>query len=255
MKSPSLIGVGQFSHCASGGVIHLVFADGESLLVGENERHKISRLQAADAASPPKLTSLTPKGLKLWKARVQSVQESTRLQAQDILALYAARNNIFREPCTADGPLFKEFEARFDYEPTQDQITCFSDVETDMVRRCIPMDRLVVGDVGFGKTEIAMRAIYRAVLNNRQVAFLAPTTVLASQHFRSLSKRMPGVRIDYLRGGSSQSQEGKNVREFLRNGTSQVVVGTHALLHKDVAFKKLELLIIDEEQVRLSTQL
>jgi len=118
-----------------------------------------------------------------------------------------------------------------------------------MVRRSIPMDRLVVGDVGFGKTEIAMRAIFRAVLNNRQVAFLAPTTVLAAQHYRSLLKRMPGVRVEYLRGGSSQSQEGRNVRESMRNGSSQVIVGTHALLHKDVTFKKLELLIIDEEQV------
>jgi len=136
----------------------------------------------------------------------------------------------------------------WNFEPTPDQVTCFNDVARDMIYRDTPMDRLVCGDVGFGKTEVALRAIYRAVLAGRQVALLAPTTVLAAQHFRTVCKRMPGTSVYHLRGGTTGTTEGKRMREAISNGSAQVVVGTHALLSKNVVFKKLELLVVDEEQ-------
>ena len=168
--------------------------------------------------------------------------------AQDILALYAARDAIKRAPCGPDSAAFKAFEAAWAFTPTVDQITCFDDVARDMLYRDTPMDRLVCGDVGFGKTEVALRAIYRAVLAGRQVALLAPTTVLAAQHFRTVCRRMPGVSVVHLRGGTTASIDGKLMRAAIKDGSAQVVVGTHALLSKNVVFKKLELLVVDEEQ-------
>jgi transcription-repair coupling factor (superfamily II helicase) len=200
---------------------------------------------------------------------VQGVKDDTKLLAQDILRLYAARNEVKREPCPPDGDLFRAFEAAFEFAPTPDQEQCFQEIASDMIGRVTPMDRLVCGDVGFGKTEVAMRAIYRAVLSNRQVAFLAPTTVLgwhptnihfnvlsnminfiplAAQHFRNLKKRMPGVSVEFLRGGTTQTTEGKRVREAMESGQAQVIIGTHALFNKKAVFKKLEFLVVDEEQ-------
>lgn len=148
--------------------LRIHFANSAEFIVDPADRDKVSRLKSADAAKPPKLTPLTEKGLALWTARVRKVQESTKAVAQDILALYAARNEFVREPCAPDNAPFQEFEARFEFMPTVDQQQCFDDVAYDMTRSRTPMDRLVCGDVGFGKTEIAMRAIFRAVQNNRQ---------------------------------------------------------------------------------------
>jgi len=250
----------------------LQFHGGAVHHVPPEERGKISRLKAADAAHPPKLTHLSALGQRRWFMRLESVRASTKQVAQGILRLYAERDEVIREPCSPDGDAFAKFEAAFPYAPTVDQQKCFEEVSRDMVHRQNPMDRLVcgespvppfslliyhaltdraplpAGDVGFGKTEVAFRAIYRAVLQGRQVALLAPTTVLAAQHFRTLQKRMPGVRVALLRGGSSQTPGGARARGMISNGEVQVVVGTHALLSKSVLFKKLELLVVDEEQ-------
>ncbi len=149
-------------------VIRLAFGNNAEYIVDPVDREKISRLKSSDAAKPPKLTPLTEKGRAAWKMRVDRVKESTKVIAQDILALYAARNQLTREPCVEDNEDFIAFEKQFDFVPTPDQQQCFNDVAYDMVCRRTPMDRLVCGDVGFGKTEIAMRAIFRAVQNKRQ---------------------------------------------------------------------------------------
>ena len=229
-------------------VIRLIFKGEAEYIVEPDERSMLSRLKAADAAQPPKLSALTDLGRRRWEAQIEKVRDRAKLAAEDFLALYVARGDLTREPCPVDGDQFRAFEATFKHDPTPDQVKCFADVERDMVHRRTPMDRLVCGDVGFGKTEVAMRAIYRAVLAGRQVALLAPTTVLAAQHFRTLSARMPDVNVVLLRGGTSQTKDGKVLREKIANGSAQVTIGTHALLGKGVSFYKLELLVIDEEQ-------
>ena len=148
--------------------LRLNFGNNAEFVVNPADRDKVSRLKSSDAAKPPKLTPLTEKGLAMWAARVKRVEESTKVIAQDILALYAARNEFVREPCAPDNDDFAAFEGMFEFEPTVDQKQCFDDVAHDMIGRQTPMDRLVCGDVGFGKTEIAMRAIFRAVQNKRQ---------------------------------------------------------------------------------------
>ncbi|KAJ1430859.1 P-loop containing nucleoside triphosphate hydrolase protein, partial [Ochromonadaceae sp. CCMP2298] len=160
----------------------------------------------------------------------------------------AVRNALHRTPCVPDDQEYAAFERRFGYTPTDDQATCFLQVAADMVNNTRPMDRLVCGDVGFGKTEVAMRAIYRAVRSNKQVALLAPTRVLAKQHERTLKERMPDVKyvIQLLRGGGKGGA--KEVKEALRLGECQIVIGTHALLQPSVDFNNLGLLVIDEEQ-------
>ena len=139
-----------------------------------------------------------------------------------------------------------KFDSNFTYVPTDDQIKCFEHIKHDMTSLTRPMDRLICGDVGFGKTEVAIRAIYRAVQAGRQVAVLAPTRVLALQHLRVLSLRMPEVNIKLLRGGGRS--DSKIVKSEITDGTCEVVVGTHALLQSTVQFSNLGLLVIDEEQ-------
>lgn len=229
-------------------VIELTFANSQRLILPASLRHKLSRIKAADTDKPPKLTRLDDNGRKLWQRQMQKARESAQDSAQDVLALYAARGAIRREPCLPDNDRVRTFEKSFGYEPTPDQLRCFDDVRADMVRRWTPMDRLICGDVGFGKTEIALRAIYRTVVNGRQVALLTPTVVLAAQHYRTLLKRMPDLRVSLLRGGSTQTRDGIQMRQRIANGTIDVVVGTHALLGKSVSFDKLGLLVVDEEQ-------
>lgn len=140
--------------------------------------------------------------------------------AVNLIYINSLRNNIHRPPCMPDSLLYSEFESRFPFAPTADQLISFADISYDMVNRTRPMDRLICGDVGFGKTEVAIRAIYRAVLNGRQVAFLAPTRVLAQQHARSLSNRLPGVVVKLLRGGGGA--EANTTKRELMDGTCQV---------------------------------
>ena len=208
-----------------------------------------------------------------WNKRKSTVEEGSKSLAVNLLKMMAIRNSLHRTPCSRQPELYAEFERNFTYTPTVDQLVCFADIERDMVNNTRPMDRLICGDVGFGKTEVAMRgtplflflsalifftlshlsklfttfeAIYRAVLSGRQVALLAPTRVLALQHLRVLKTRMPQVNVQLLRGGGKGDALG--VKKSLKSGDCQVVVGTHALLSPSVSFDNLGLLIIDEEQ-------
>eukprot|EP01036_Dinobryon_divergens_P029109 gene29108-38171_t len=192
------------------------------------------------------LSSLMEK--QRWVRRRNAAVEKSESLAMDLLNLMAVRNSIYRTPCKPDAsdPRYKQFEDRFAYSPTSDQLDCFKAIENDMVNSTRPMDRLICGDVGFGKTEVAMRAIYRAVLSGKQVALLAPTRVLAKQHERTLKARMPDINVQLLRGGGKG--DAKSVKAELLSGKCQVVVGTHALLQPTVSFSQLGLLVIDEEQ-------
>lgn len=182
-----------------------------------------------------------------WRRRKANVEESSKSQALNLARMMAIRNSYHRIPYLQNCPLYDEFESRFPYTPTPDQIACFNAIENDMANNTRPMDRLICGDVGFGKTEVAIRAIYRAVLSNRQAALLAPTRILAMQHARVLRKRMPEVNIQLLRGGGTSSSS-REIKDSLVDGTCQVVIGTHALLSPNISFNNLGLLIIDEEQ-------
>ncbi|KAL1520573.1 hypothetical protein AB1Y20_022149 [Prymnesium parvum] len=186
---------------------------------------------------------------KTWQNRKAKAAKNVMKVASELLRLYAERQELSRPPCPADGAEMEEFARQFQYEPTADQLKCFRDVAADMCNSSRPMDRLVCGDVGFGKTEVAMRAVFRMVASGRQVAFLAPTTVLAAQHLRVLRARMPGVRIELISSiVKRKPQELRQVHEDISAGLVQVVVGTHALLSNKVAFRNLGLFVVDEEQ-------
>jgi len=232
-------------------VLEISYADG-IVHVPVDRAYRLSRYRAKDAVVKPKLSRVRGEA---WKKAKQRVEANTLELAQDVLALYATRETLQRQPFDPEKEdEVKKFGATFAFEPTPDQARCFEDVENDMVWRSRPMDRLVCGDVGFGKTEVAMRALYRAVANGRQAALLAPTGVLASQHFKNVVKRMgPGTpfnkNIALLRGGmSKRTKAGAELRKQILNGKVDVVVGTHSLISKDMVYKNLGLLCIDEEQ-------
>eukprot|EP00578_Thalassiosira_sp_NH16_P025194 CAMPEP_0181088902 /NCGR_PEP_ID=MMETSP1071-20121207/7024_1 /TAXON_ID=35127 /ORGANISM="Thalassiosira sp., Strain NH16" /LENGTH=1213 /DNA_ID=CAMNT_0023170829 /DNA_START=225 /DNA_END=3863 /DNA_ORIENTATION=- len=214
--------------------------------------YRLSRYRAGDAAIKPRLSRV--KG-EAWSKAKQKVEVSTVQMAQDVLALYATRETLNRPPFNPgkEGDV-KHFSKSFQFEPTPDQTKCFEDVENDMVWRSRPMDRLICGDVGFGKTEVAMRALFRAVANGRQAALLAPTGVLAAQHYKNVVKRM-GEDTDHkfnialLRGGMGKNtKKGRELRAAISSGEVDIVVGTHALLSRGMSFHDLGLLTVDEEQ-------
>ncbi|CAM9517224.1 unnamed protein product, partial [Discosporangium mesarthrocarpum] len=296
---------------------------------------KLTRFRGADM-NTVKLSSVQDRSA--WTRRKNKVKDRVKKQAMGVIELYAKRARMVREPCLPDGPDMEEFCSAFKYTPTADQLRCLEEIEQDMVWRKSPMDRLLCGDVGFGKTEVALRAMYRpspgwrrggvangarqsgrrfpaektalladlpygfpcpgaseggipplsmsgsgelrpfcfcpscvveragglrseqrfwhidpsrllarAVRNNHQVALLAPTTILAVQHYRTLRGRMPdSVCVELLRGGNNAA--GRHIKERLRNGTTSVVVGTHSLLARKIEFQRLGLLVVDEEQ-------
>lgn len=215
--------------------------------------YRLSRYRAGDTVIKPKLSRV--KG-EAWMKAKQKVEVSTIQMAEDVLALYATRETLSRSPFDPSlESRVREFSKSFAFEPTPDQRKCFEDVENDMVWRSRPMDRLICGDVGFGKTEVAIRALFRSVANGRQAALLAPTGVLAAQHYKNIIKRMGegtehGFRIALLRGGMGKNtKKGRELRLSIFAGEVDIVVGTHALLSNGMAFKDLGLLTIDEEQV------
>jgi transcription-repair coupling factor (superfamily II helicase) len=182
-----------------------------------------------------------------WSRVKQRVKESVQKLARELLELYASRQTLPGYAFSQDAPWQREFEALFPYEETLDQLRAIEDVKRDM-EQPRPMDRLICGDVGYGKTEVAMRAAFKAVMDNKQVAVLVPTTVLAQQHFMTFSERFADfpIRVEML----SRFQTPKRKRlilEGLRRGTVDIVIGTHMLLQDDVKFKDLGLVIIDEE--------
>lgn len=183
-----------------------------------------------------------------WEKKKQRVAEAVEDLAQDMVVLQAKRNAMPGFACPPDTPLIKEFDDAFPYQPTPDQVTAIAACKGDL-ERARPMDRLICGDVGYGKTEVAMRAAFKAIAAGRQVAVLVPTTVLAEQHYRTFGERMAEfpVTVESLSRFKTKGEQTRTVRQ-LKDGTVDVVIGTHRLVSKDVQFKDLGLVIIDEEQ-------
>ena len=219
------------------------YADG-LLRVAADQLGSLGRYRAT-TEQPPHLNKM---GGTDWSKAKERAKKAVRKVALDLVKLYAERHQAAGFAYPSDGPWQGELEDSFPYEPTPDQLKAISDVKRDM-EQPQPMDRLVCGDVGFGKTEVAIRAIFKAVTAGKQVAMLAPTTVLAQQHWRSLSERFAPYPIKVsLLNRFRTSGERKQIQEGLGEGTVDVVVGTHQLLGKGTAFKQLGLLVVDEEQ-------
>jgi transcription-repair coupling factor (superfamily II helicase) len=224
--------------------IKVIYQDGDEIYVNVNSLYKISKYAGGDA-NPPKLSKL---GSGDWARKKAKTKSRIKELAFDLIALYAQRKAQNGFACESDSYLQQELEASFMYEDTPDQVKATEDVKRDMESR-IPMDRLVCGDVGFGKTEIAVRAAFKAAVNGKQVAMLVPTTILAIQHFHTFRDRLADfpVTVEFINRFKSAKEE-KDILERLEAGKIDILIGTHRIVGKDVKFKDLGLLIIDEEQ-------
>lgn len=224
--------------------LQLAYANNDILYVPVHHADRLSKWVGLDD-NPPTLHRV---GDRTWRAAKAQAQKAVREMAEELLALYAAREAIPGHSFTPDGEWQHELEASFPYQETEDQFRAIQEVKGDM-EKPRPMDRLICGDVGYGKTEVALRAAFKAAVDGKQVAVLAPTTILAQQHYTTFSERLRPfpVRVDLLSRFRSPRQQAETLRQ-LREGQVDVVVGTHRLLSEDVAFKDLGLLIIDEEQ-------
>ncbi|MGD8732604.1 MAG: transcription-repair coupling factor, partial [Anaerolineales bacterium] len=220
------------------------YTDGDQLFVPIHQADRISRYVGSDGASP-KLSRL---GSTEWERAKSRVREAVEEVAKDLLNLYATRQTIRGHSFSSDTPWQKELEASFAHRETSDQIDALREIKQDM-ERSRPMDRLICGDVGYGKTEVALRAAFKAVMDGKQVAILVPTTVLAQQHFQTFQRRLSAfpVEVEMLSRFRTRS-EAESIVERLHSGEIDIVIGTHRLLQPDVGFKDLGLLIIDEEQ-------
>ncbi|NJB81311.1 transcription-repair coupling factor [Wenyingzhuangia aestuarii] len=224
--------------------IKLIYGDADVLYISIHSLHKISKFTGKDGKEP-KVHKL---GSPAWKKAKQKAKTRVKQIAFDLIQLYAKRKNQIGFRYDPDSYLQHELEASFMYEDTPDQFTATQDVKSDM-ESDKPMDRLVCGDVGFGKTEVAIRAAFKAVDNGKQVAVLVPTTILAFQHFKSFKKRLEDlpVNINYLNRFKTAKQK-KIVLDDLASGRLDIVIGTHQLVSDKIKYKDLGLLIIDEEQ-------
>jgi transcription-repair coupling factor (superfamily II helicase) len=224
--------------------IKLIYGERDVLYLSIHSLHKITKFNGKDG-KPPKLYKL---GSKAWKTLKQKTKSRVKEIAFNLIKVYAKRKLEKGFQYQEDSYMQHELEASFVYEDTPDQISATADIKSDMESEQ-PMDRLICGDVGFGKTEVAIRAAFKAVDNGKQVAILVPTTILAYQHFRTLSKRLKDfpVTIDYLNRFRTTKQK-RETLEDLKNGKVDVIIGTHQLVNKTVKFKDLGLLIVDEEQ-------
>jgi len=222
----------------------LKYAAGDTLYVPTDQVDRVSRYIGAGEQKP----SLSRLGTQEWTRTKQRAKEATEEIARDLLNLYASREVITGFKFSRDTVWQHELEASFPYVETPDQVTVQQEIKADM-ERTKPMDRLVCGDVGYGKTEVALRAAFKAVMDGKQVAVLVPTTVLAQQHFVTFSERMKAfpVKVEVLSRFRSAKDQ-KRVLEGLTNGGVDICIGTHRLIQKDIKFKDLGLLIIDEEQ-------
>ncbi len=244
-------GIGKFAGLAKTEVngkiqesIRLVYRDNDSLLVSIHSLHRISKYKGKEGGEP-KINKL---GTGAWQQMKNRTKAKVKDIAKELIALYAQRRAEKGYAFSPDSYLQTELEASFIYEDTPDQGKATAAVKSDM-EKTIPMDRLVCGDVGFGKTEIAIRAAFKAVADSKQVAVLVPTTILALQHFKTFSERLCDfpVRIEYV----SRLKSTTEIKEILKEaaeGKVDILIGTHRLVSKDVKFKDLGLLIIDEEQ-------
>ena len=226
-------------------VLRIIYARGDKVDLSIHSLYKVSKYKRRDSEEPPKLSTL---GTGAWNRLKERTKRRIKDIARDLIRLYAARRRQRGFAFSGDTFMQHELEAGFLYEDTPDQTRATNDVKADM-ESPRPMDRLVCGDVGFGKTEVAVRAAFKAACDSKQTVVLVPTTVLAYQHYRTFSSRLKDfpVRVDYL----SRARSAKATREVLDDlaaGRIDIIIGTHKLLGKTVRFKDLGLLIIDEEQ-------
>ena len=224
--------------------ISLFYQGGDKLFLPMDQMALIHRYIASDDA-PVKINRLNT---QTWKNTKAKAKRSVEEMAEDLIRLYAKREDVAGYAFTEDQPWQKDFEGAFQYEETDGQLEATEEIKKDM-EEAKPMDRLLCADVGYGKTEVALRAAFKAVLDGKQVAFLVPTTILAQQHYNTMRERFANFPVDLAilsRFRSKKEQE--EDLERLRIGAVDIVVGTHRLLSKDVKFKDLGLLIIDEEQ-------
>lgn len=226
-------------------MIRLVYQHGDIADVSIHSLYKISKYRRAESGEAPRLSIL---GSGAWNKLKEKTKKRIKDIARDLIKLYAQRRHERGFAFSSDNYMQHELEASFLYEDTPDQLKSTQQVKHDM-ESPRPMDRLVCGDVGFGKTEVAIRAAFKAACDNKQVAVLVPTTVLAFQHYKTFSKRLQGlpVRVDYLSRARTTKQT-RQVTEDLAAGKIDILVGTHKLIGKSVKWKDLGLLIIDEEQ-------
>ncbi|MEZ5000354.1 MAG: CarD family transcriptional regulator [Bacteroidales bacterium] len=224
--------------------IKLVYRDNDILFVGIHALHRISKYKGKDG-SEPKIYKL---GSGAWQKLKSTTKKRVKDIARDLILLYSKRMAMKGFEFSPDSFLQRELEASFIYEDTPDQVSATQMVKQDM-ERDHPMDRLICGDVGFGKTEIAVRAAFKAAADNKQTAILVPTTILALQHFQTFSERLREfpVKIDYLSRHRKPADQ-KKIIESLKKGETDIIIGTHKLVSNDIKFRDLGLLIIDEEQ-------
>lgn len=224
--------------------VRLIYQNNDILYVSIHSLHKISRYIGKDG-EPPRLDKI---GSDAWKALKRKTKSKIKDIAKELIKLYAQRKASQGFAFEPDNYLQTELEASFIYEDTPDQYKATQEVKEDMMKS-YPMDRLICGDVGFGKTEVAVRAAFKAITNGKQVAVLVPTTILALQHYHTFKSRLDefGVKINYLNRFKT-TKEKKEIFKQLADGSLELIIGTHALLNKDIKFKDLGLLVIDEEQ-------
>ncbi|MCF0042481.1 transcription-repair coupling factor [Dyadobacter fanqingshengii] len=224
--------------------IRLIYRDNDLLYVSVHNLHKIAKYTGKEG-TPPAMSKL---GSGEWEAKKSKVKKQLKDIAHELIALYAKRRQAPGFPFSPDNYMQAELESSFIYEDTPDQATATANVKEDM-EKAHPMDRLVCGDVGFGKTEIAIRAAFKSVCDSKQVAVLVPTTILAMQHFKTFSERLADfpAKVGYI----NRFKSTKEIKETLKQaeeGKIDILIGTHRILNKDVKFKDLGLLIVDEEQ-------
>ena len=225
-------------------VLRITYNHGDTLYISVHSLHQIAKYSSKDGAEP----SLNTLGSNTWNRLKSKTKSKVKDIARELIKLYAERKRSKGFQFAPDSYLQTELEASFIYEDTPDQLKATNDVKRDMESES-PMDRLVCGDVGFGKTEVAIRAAFKAATDSKQVAVLVPTTVLALQHYQTFKNRLEGfpVNIEYLNRFKSAKQQ-KEILKKLEEGHIDIIIGTHRLTGKDVKFKDLGLLIIDEEQ-------
>ncbi|OAV69486.1 Transcription-repair-coupling factor [Bacteroidales bacterium Barb4] len=226
-------------------VVKLNYLNNDSIFVSIHALHKLSKYKGKESGEPPKLSKL---GSGAWERMKEKTKSKVKDIARDLILLYSRRKQEKGFAFSPDSYLQHELEAGFIYEDTPDQTKATAEVKEDM-ESDRPMDRLICGDVGFGKTEVSVRAAFKAAADNKQTAVLVPTTILAFQHYQTFSERLKDFpcKIDYI-SRARTSAEVKETLEKLREGKIDILIGTHRIVSKDVQFKDLGLLIIDEEQ-------
>ncbi len=220
------------------------YLDGDKLYIPVNSLEKIQRYLGPDGYVP----KIDKMGGTSWEALKERVKKSVREVAEELVSIYAAREVLERKSFTPPDRIYEEFCSTFEFEETPDQAKAIEDIHLDM-DDVKPMDRLICGDAGFGKTEVAVRSAFRAVMDGKQVAVLVPTTILAEQHYQTFSRRLKDfpIRVEVLNRFKNVTAQKKIVEE-IKNQKVDIIVGTHRLLQKDIEFKELGLVIIDEEQ-------